>query len=145
MIKRFLQKKIVLVSQIVMLALAIIWYMQNKEIEPLITIIGLGTTLIISVILKAKKEKTNTNYSLPRFTPQDGYINNPLYIYSQQDLALETLLETKTEIEALIENYKFQIIEHEAEIKKVKITLKRFEKDIEVINTKIDSIRGLNY
>lgn len=107
-------------SQIVMLVLAILWYLQNKEIEPLITIIALGTTLIVSVFLKATKDKTIISENLPRFTPQDGYINNPLYIFSQEDLTLETLVETKTEIEKLIENYKFQIIEHQSEVKKLK-------------------------
>ncbi len=144
MIKKFLQKTIVLASQIIMLVLAILWYLENKEIEPLIAIVSLSATIIISIFLKTTKDKTMIVEKFPRFRPQDGYIYSPLYIFSQEDLTLETLLETKIEIKKIIENYEFQIIEHQSEIEKLRITVNRVKQDFEEINTKINELNNQN-
>ena len=42
----------------------------------------------------------------------------------------------------LIENYKLQIIEHKAEIKKIKIPLRRLEENLDFVNDEIKSIRN---
>lgn len=57
--KNILENSIFLLSQIVCLILAVVWYVKSKEIEPLIGIIGFGSTMIISLFFNLKQKKNN--------------------------------------------------------------------------------------
>lgn len=54
----FLKKTITIFSELIILILAIIWYQQNKEIEPLILIIATSVGLFLSISFRS--------YSRPR-------------------------------------------------------------------------------
>ena len=57
--KSFFKNTIVLISEIVILLLAILWYLQNKDIEPLIAIIAVGTSIILTLFFRRMKESEN--------------------------------------------------------------------------------------
>lgn len=67
---------IFLISQIAILILAIIWYYQDKDIEPLIVIIGAATAIIISLIFRFQKGKeerqTQSNLVAERMRATEG-------------------------------------------------------------------------
>jgi hypothetical protein len=48
---------ITLASEIVILCLAVFWYIQTKDIEPLIAIIATGTAILVSIIKRSLNKK----------------------------------------------------------------------------------------
>ncbi len=54
--RELIESKITLFSELVMLALAIIWYIDGYQIEPLIAIIALSTSVIISFFFRIRKK-----------------------------------------------------------------------------------------
>ena len=59
--KKFLANTIVLVSEIVMLVLAIIWYLKDSSIEALIACIALGTSIVVSLFFKTNDTSVTIN------------------------------------------------------------------------------------
>jgi len=100
-----------------------------------------GFCLYLDNNLRNQSTKSNKN-ELPEFIPKEGYISEPQYILNQFELDIDSLIETKKELEKLIENCKFQIIEHKAEIEKINITLERFENELNFVNNEIKSLRN---
>ena len=47
--------KIAILSQVIMLILSVVWYLQKYEIEPLIAIIGFLVTLLGTLFFQSKK------------------------------------------------------------------------------------------
>ena len=57
--KNILKNSILIISEIFIIFLAILWYYKEKEIEPLIVIISVSTTLIVGIIFKSNIMKND--------------------------------------------------------------------------------------
>lgn len=95
------------------------------------------------------KERNNLNGVTPKnnlkdFIHKDGYISEPRYILSDLSSGMDDLMETKKELQSTIENYKFQVIEHQAEVRKLKVSIKRFEEELDFVNEEIESLKDKN-
>lgn len=108
-----------------------------------ITFIGLaGLSLYLDYKERNKRVKPDKNGS-PRFT-EDGHITDPQYILNPSELGIDSLVKTKRDLEILIENFKLKIIEHQSEVRKIKIILERYEGELDFVNTEIKSLRNQN-
>lgn len=106
------------------------------------SLIGLAALCLYLDFKERNRIKKADRNGLSEFIPKEGYINEPQYILDEPDSGIDSLNETKRELEKLIENYKLQIIEHKAEIKKIKIPLRRLEENLDFVNDEIKSIRN---
>jgi len=99
---------------------------------------------LIKKIRKGLPNEYNFKDGLKNFIHKEGYISEPKYILHKPTLSLESLIEMKQEFETVKENYEFQVIEHQAEIRKIKISIERIKKDLDFVENEIKSIRNRN-
>ena len=79
----FLAQTISIIVQIILLILSIIWYKQKYEIEPLIGIIGLGSSSIIGFLMRfIKRPKMQLHHTKTHFSRWTNGLtkNNPQVI-----------------------------------------------------------------
>lgn len=59
--KSIFENTIFIIAQIIMLVIAILWYLECKEKEPLIAIVAIITTIIVTLFFRLKEKKEDEN------------------------------------------------------------------------------------